>query len=65
MSQLIPTHSNENGNLLVSGRDLHEFLEVGTRYNDWFKRMVEYGFVENVDYIEVTQKRVTSHGREH
>ena len=25
----------------VSGRELHEFLEVNTRYNDWFSRMSE------------------------
>ncbi|MCM1165313.1 MAG: phage antirepressor KilAC domain-containing protein [Lachnospiraceae bacterium] len=35
----------------VSGRELHKALEVGTRYNDWFKRMCEYGFTENKDYI--------------
>jgi len=34
----------------VLGRDLHEFLEVETRYNDWFPRMCEYGFSESVDY---------------
>ncbi|GIO42526.1 phage antirepressor KilAC domain-containing protein [Paenibacillus apis] len=60
MNQLIPTHSNESGNLLVSGRELHEFLEIGTRYNDWFTRMLEYGFTENVDFILVTQKRATN-----
>ncbi|GEC92131.1 phage antirepressor KilAC domain-containing protein [Brevibacillus brevis] len=60
MNDLIPTHSNENGNLLVSGRDLHEFLEVGTRYDIWFDRMKEYGFVENVDFILVVQKRSTN-----
>lgn len=32
-------------------RELHEALEVDTRYNDWFKRMCEYGFGENIDYI--------------
>ncbi len=64
MNDLIPTHSNENGNLLVSGRDLHEFLEIGTRYNDWFPRMLEYGFTENVDFIAITQKRVTGQGNE-
>ncbi|MBW7635477.1 antA/AntB antirepressor family protein, partial [Bacillus licheniformis] len=42
MNGLIPTHSNENGNLLVSGRDLHEFLEVKEKYTEWFKRMVDY-----------------------
>ena len=31
----------------VSARDLHEFLGIETRYNDWFKRMTEYGFTEN------------------
>ncbi|MEV2516199.1 antA/AntB antirepressor family protein, partial [Paenibacillus larvae] len=60
MNEIIPTHSNENGNLLVSGRDLHEFLEIGTQYTKWFGRMVEYGFVENVDYVLVSQKRPTN-----
>lgn len=64
MNELIPTHSSENGNLLVNGRDLHEFLEVKARYNDWFSRMVEYGFVENVDFVAITQKRVTAQGNE-
>ena len=26
---------------LVSARDLHAFLEVGTQYNKWFSRMCE------------------------
>ena len=34
----------------VSGRELHEFLEVGTAYKDWFPRMAEYGFVEGTDF---------------
>lgn len=34
----------------VSARDLHEFLEVDTRYNDWFPRMCEYGFTEGQDF---------------
>ena len=62
MNELIPTIENENGNLLVSGRDLHEFLEVKTEYRKWFGRMAEYGFIENVDFIRVTQKRPTLGG---
>mgnify|MGYP002516902296 FL=1 len=27
----------------VSGRELHEALEVKTAYKDWFPRMCEYG----------------------
>lgn len=34
----------------VLGRDLHEFLEVDSNYTTWFKRMCEYGFIENIDY---------------
>ena len=37
----------------VSGRDLHEFLEVETRYNDWFPRMCEYGFSEGADFYSI------------
>jgi anti-repressor protein len=34
----------------VDGRELHAFLQVGTAYKDWFPRMVEYGFVEGIDF---------------
>ncbi|WP_409068724.1 antA/AntB antirepressor family protein [Clostridium caseinilyticum] len=44
----------------VSGRELHEFLEMKTKYGDWFKRMKEYVFTEGTDYILVTQKRETN-----
>lgn len=45
---------------VISGRSLHEFLEVKTAYKDWFPRMCEYGFVENTDFILVAQKRLTN-----
>lgn len=34
----------------VSSRELHEKLEIGTHFKDWFPRMCEYGFEENRDY---------------
>ena len=34
----------------VSGRELHEFLEVGTEYAKWFERMCEYGFSGETDF---------------
>lgn len=34
----------------VSARELHEFLGIETRYNDWFRRMCEYGFSEGQDF---------------
>lgn len=48
------------GRQLVSGRELHEFLEIKTKYKDWFPRMVEYGFEEDIDFIMVAQKRATN-----
>ena len=34
----------------VSARELHEFLDVGSEYSHWFKRMCEYGFTEGQDF---------------
>ena len=54
--ELIKIKTNENGEQVVSGRELHEFLEVTTPYTQWFDRMKEYGFTENVDFIGLSQK---------
>ena len=60
MNEIIKTSNNDKGEIVISGRELHEFLEVATEYKKWFARMVEYGFVESVDFIKVTQKCLTS-----
>ena len=62
MNELISVTLNDNHEPVVSGRQLHEALDVKTRYNDWFNRMTEYGFIENQDYLAITQKRVTAQG---
>ena len=62
MNELINVTLNDNHEPVISGRQLHEALEVKTRYNDWFNRMTEYGFIENQDYLAITQKRVTAQG---
>lgn len=46
----------DNDRATVSGRELHEKLEIKTPYTQWFERMAEYGFVENEDYIGLSQK---------
>ncbi len=46
----------------VSARDLHEFLEVGAKFTDWFPRMREYGFTEGVDFNPVKIDRVQNEG---
>lgn len=50
MNELIKTTTNEQGELLVSGRELHEFLESKERFSKWFDKMTGYGLVEGVDY---------------
>lgn len=50
MEELIKVNTNENLGPVVSGRELHEILEVQSNYTTWFERMKEYGFVENVDF---------------
>lgn len=52
-----------NGEQLVSGRDLHEFLEIGTPYKKWFDRMCEYGFTENVDFLTVDKNVYGQNGQ--
>lgn len=34
----------------VSGRALHDFLELNERFHAWMPRMLEYGFVEGQDF---------------
>ena len=41
MKDLIKIEINENNEQVVSGRELHEFLEIGTQYTKWFERMKE------------------------
>nr|DAK73052.1 MAG TPA: antirepressor protein [Caudoviricetes sp.] len=49
MNELIKI-TEYNGNQAVSARDLHKFLEITERFSNWFERMLQYGFVENIDY---------------
>ena len=51
----------DNDRPLVSARELYEFLELKSRYNDWFDRMCEYGFSENIDFY--SEKSKSSGGR--
>ena len=60
MNELISVTKNENGELLVNARDLHEFLEIKTEFRKWMPRMLEYGFEENVDFVKVSQKCLSS-----
>lgn len=65
MEDLIKVSVNESNEQIVSGRELYEFLEVKTQYTKWFERKVEkYGFIENIDFLTISQKRLTVQGNE-
>jgi len=49
-NQLIPIKETENGDIVVSARDVYGFLELSERFSKWWERMIGYGFTDNVDY---------------
>lgn len=62
-----------SGDLCVMASELYDFLEVrkfneekgkvvGSRFNDWFKNQLKFGFIENVDYLAITKNLVTAQG---
>nr|DAM88639.1 MAG TPA: KilAC domain protein [Caudoviricetes sp.] len=51
MNEIIKVTLNDEHDPIVSGRQLHEALGVNSNYTTWFDRMTEYGFVENQDYV--------------
>lgn len=50
MNELIKVNYDNANRPTVSGRELHEALEVETPYKKWFDRMTEYGFSEKSDF---------------
>lgn len=62
MNELIKI-TYDNDRPTVSARELHEFLGVDTRYNDWFPRMCEYGFAEGTDFNLLKNEQVRQEGK--
>jgi len=54
-NELIKITTNQSGIPSVSGRELHEFLQVNEKYTQWFDRMAEYGFNEGEDFWGFSQ----------
>ena len=62
MRELIPVSYDNPERPTVSGRELHDFLEIKTAYKDWFPRMCEYGFTEGEDFNPLRIERVQDEG---
>ena len=63
MTQLIPLHSQTiDGNAVetVNARELHTFLGSKRQFTDWIKKRIgDYDFGENQDFVCVSQKNET------
>ena len=58
--ELIKLTKNSQGIETVNARELHAFLEVKTRFNDWIaNRISEFGFSENKDFVSLTENLVS------
>lgn len=54
--ELIKLTKNEQGIETVNARELHEFLEVKSKFADWFKnRVSDFGFIENSDFVSASK----------
>ena len=66
MNELIklqPQTINGNAVETVNAKELHEFLEVRSKFADWIKnRITEYEFIENQDFTTVS-KNLENGGR--
>ena len=62
MNELIKISYENAERPTVSGREIHEALEVKTAYKDWFPRMCEYGFTEGEDFNPLKNEQVRTEG---
>ena len=57
MKELIKITTNEDGQQLVSAKELHEFLGLSKHLTQWIKPYInernDYGFIENVDFTRI------------
>ena len=64
MEELIKIEKREDGTQAVSARELHAFLEIKSKFSDWFKnRVSKYGFIENQDFASLS-RNLENGGRE-
>lgn len=53
-NKLIPVYLTDEGEKVVNARELHDYLNVETRFRTWIKRRLEeYGFEKNLDFSTI------------
>ena len=53
----------DENNQTISARELHEKLNINTKFSTWFERMTEYGFVKGSDFFPKMGKTSDIGGR--
>ena len=51
LDKMLVKIADRKGNNLVDARELHKVLQIGSDFTTWFRKMVDYGFVEGKDYV--------------
>lgn len=63
MNEITPIKiSSDSDRVTVSARELHDALQIQTKFQDWFPRMAEYGFVEGEDFNLLKIEKVQTEG---
>lgn len=57
LDKMLVKIADRKGNSLVSARELHKVLQIGSNFTTWFHKMVAYGFVEGKDFVELIPKK--------
>lgn len=47
---------DNNGTWTINARVFHQFLEVGTDFTEWCKRMFDHGFEQDKDFTPILGK---------
>lgn len=63
LSAIIPI-KEDSGKQVVSARCLYTFLEATERFQSWFDRQLQYGFIEGSDFTTVNTFTVVNNGAE-
>lgn len=63
MNEITPIKiSSDSDRVTVSAKDLHDALQIQTKFQDWFPRMAEYGFTEGEDFNLLKIEKVQTEG---
>ena len=57
LDKMLVKIADRKGNSLVDARELHKVLQIGSNFTTWFYSMVDYGFVEGKDFVELIPKK--------